>query len=72
MTSPPTIYKEVIICGSIVPDADPLGPNGDVRGFDAKTGKLVWRFHTIAQPASSGVTLGREMPPTVAATPGER
>ncbi|MDQ1468653.1 MAG: hypothetical protein QOJ99_133 [Bryobacterales bacterium] len=54
MTSPPAIFKNVIICGSIVPDADPLGPNGDVRGFDAKTGKLIWRFHTVAQAGEFG------------------
>jgi len=54
MTSPPAIYKDVVICGSIVPDAEPLGPNGDVRGFDARTGKLIWRFHTIAQPGEFG------------------
>ena len=54
MTSPPAIYKNVVICGSIVPDAEPRGPNGDVRGFDARTGKLIWRFHTIAQPGEFG------------------
>ncbi len=54
MTSPPAIYKDVVICGSIVPDADPQGPNGDVRAFDARTGKLVWRFHTVAQPGEFG------------------
>ena len=54
MTSPPAIYKNVVICGSIVPDTEPLGPNGDVRAFDAVTGKLVWRFHTVAQPVEFG------------------
>ncbi len=54
MTSPPAIYKNVVICGSIVPDAEPQGPNGDVRGFDARTGKLIWRFHTVAQPGEFG------------------
>ena len=37
MTSPPAIYKNVVICGSIVPDSEPQGPNGDVRAFDALT-----------------------------------
>jgi len=50
MTSPPAIYKNVVICGSIVPDTEPQGPNGDVRGFDAVTGQPFWSFHTIAQP----------------------
>jgi Glucose dehydrogenase len=38
MTSPPAVYKNVVICGSIVPDSEPQGPNGDVRAFDARTG----------------------------------
>ena len=54
MTSPPAIYKNVVICGSIVPDSEPQGPNGDVRAFDAVTGKLIWRFHTVAQPGEFG------------------
>jgi glucose dehydrogenase len=54
MTSPPAVYKNVVICGSIVPDTEPLGPNGDVRGFDAVTGKMLWRFHTVAQPGEFG------------------
>jgi glucose dehydrogenase len=54
MTSPPAIYKNVVICGSIVPDSEPQGPNGDVRGFDARSGKLIWRFHTVAQPGEFG------------------
>ncbi|MCU1260780.1 MAG: quinoprotein glucose dehydrogenase, partial [Bryobacterales bacterium] len=54
MTSPPAIYKNVVICGSIVPDTEPLGPNGDVRAFDAVTGKMLWRFHTVAQPGEFG------------------
>lgn len=54
MTSPPAVYKDAVICGSIVPDSEPEGPNGDVRAFDAKTGKLLWRFHTVAQPGEFG------------------
>lgn len=54
MTSPPAVYKDVVICGSIVPDTDPQGPNGDVRGFDVRSGKLIWRFHTVAQPGEFG------------------
>jgi quinoprotein glucose dehydrogenase len=54
MTSPPAIYKDVVICGSIVPDTESQGPNGDVRAFDARTGQLLWRFHTVAQPGEFG------------------
>jgi len=54
MTSPPAIYKNLVICGSLVPDAEPHGPPGDVRAFDARTGKLVWTFHTVARPGEFG------------------
>src|SRR5581483_7539026 len=30
------------------------GPSGDARAFDARTGKLVWRFHTVPQPGEPG------------------
>jgi quinoprotein glucose dehydrogenase len=54
MTSPPAIYKNLVICGSLVPDGEPRGPSGDVRAFDARTGKLVWRFHTVPRPGEFG------------------
>ena len=30
-------------------------PPGDVRGFDARTGKLLWAFHTVPQAGEFGV-----------------
>jgi quinoprotein glucose dehydrogenase len=54
MTSPPAIYKNLVICGSLAADGEPKGPAGDVRAFDAKTGKLVWRFHVIPRPGEFG------------------
>ncbi|MDX2181983.1 MAG: pyrroloquinoline quinone-dependent dehydrogenase [Bryobacteraceae bacterium] len=54
LTSPPAIYKNVVICGSIVPDGDPQGPSGDVRGLDAITGKELWRFHTVPREGEHG------------------
>ncbi len=47
MTSPPLVYKNLVICGSLVPDGEPRGPSGDVRAYDARSGKLVWTFHTV-------------------------
>ncbi len=55
MTSPPLIYKNLVICGSIVPDAEVKGPLGDVRAYDAATGKLVWTFHVIPKAGEFGV-----------------
>lgn len=55
MTSPPAIYRDLVICGSIASDRDPQGPAGDVRAFNIRTGEEVWRFHAIAQEGDPGV-----------------
>jgi glucose dehydrogenase len=54
MTSPPAIYKNVVICGSLTADGEPRGPSGDVRGFDALSGKLLWTFHTVPREGEFG------------------
>ncbi len=52
-TSPPLVYKDVLITGSIVAETLPASP-GDVRAYDARTGKLRWSFHTIPHPGEFG------------------
>ena len=54
MTSPPTIYKNLVIVGAQAPEGPSKGPSGDVRAFDVRTGKIVWRFHTVPQPGEPG------------------
>jgi len=54
LTSPPVIFQNLVIAGSIVADGEPRGPSGDVRAFDARTGKLVWRFHTVPRAGEFG------------------
>ena len=54
LTSPVSVYKNLIIAGALVSDGEPHGPSGDVRAFDARTGKLVWRFHVIPRPGEFG------------------
>ncbi len=54
MSSPPLVYKDLVIAGSIVSDSEPQGPSGDVRAFDVHSGKLVWRFHVIQRPGEGG------------------
>jgi quinoprotein glucose dehydrogenase len=55
-TSPPLIYGDLIILGNGV--ADRLiyrrDPPGDVRAFDARTGKRVWTFHTVPRSGEFG------------------
>jgi quinoprotein glucose dehydrogenase len=54
ITSPPAIYKNLVIVGAFVPEETSQGPSGDVRAFDARTGRQVWRFHTVPRPGEFG------------------
>jgi quinoprotein glucose dehydrogenase len=55
-TSPPVIYKDLVILGNGLGDrlAYKNEPPGDVRAFNARTGKQVWSFQTIPQPGEFG------------------
>ena len=55
-TSPPVVYKDLIILGNGVGDRLVYrnDPPGDIRAFHARTGKQVWAFHTIPQPGEFG------------------
>ncbi|MGE5326694.1 MAG: PQQ-binding-like beta-propeller repeat protein, partial [Deltaproteobacteria bacterium] len=52
-TTPGIIYKDLLIMGSIVPEDLPAAP-GDLRAYDALTGKMRWIFHTIPHPGERG------------------
>lgn len=54
MTSPPIVYKSLVITGSAVPESPSQGPAGDVRAWDVTTGKLVWTFHSTPRPGEVG------------------
>ncbi len=49
LTSPPTVYKNLVISGGTTQENPPLGPAGDVRAWDMQTGKLVWKFRSIPE-----------------------
>ena len=55
-TSPPLVWKNLVIVGTGV--ADRLvyrqDPPGDVRAFDARTGRRVWSFHTVPRAGEAG------------------
>ena len=55
-TSPPVVFKNIVIVGNGVADrlTYPKDPPGDVRGFDARTGRLLWTFHTVPQAGEPG------------------
>lgn len=50
ISSPPAIYKNLVITGCQLQEMPSKGPAGDVRAWDVHTGKLVWTFHTMPQP----------------------
>ena len=49
LSSPPIVYKNLVITGGTTQENPPRGPAGDVRAWDMHTGKLVWTFHSIPQ-----------------------
>ena len=55
LQSPPTVYKDIVITGSSNGEGRPtVGAYGDIRGWDARTGKLLWSFHTVPRPGEPG------------------
>jgi quinoprotein glucose dehydrogenase len=56
INSTPVVVKNVIIAGSNITDG-PLvkeQPRGDIFGFDARTGKKLWTFHSVPQAGEFG------------------
>ena len=54
-TSPAAILDGLVIIGSSVADnTRTLMPSGEVRAFDARTGKLQWTWHTLPSELESG------------------
>lgn len=47
LSSPPIMYKNLIITGGRTQEAPTRGPAGDVRAWDVHTGKLIWTFHSV-------------------------
>src|SRR5262245_53011163 len=59
--SAPIVVRDVVVVGSVVSDinsaARPVkmeAPPGDVRGYDVRTGRLLWTFRTIPRPGEVG------------------
>jgi quinoprotein glucose dehydrogenase len=62
--SQPTIVRDVIVVGGLPGDAADIisenqkahmeTPPGDIRGYDVRTGKRLWAFHTVPQPGEVG------------------
>lgn len=55
LDSPPAVIGDVVITGSSNGEGSPTaGAYGDIRGWDARTGKLLWTFHTVPRPGEPG------------------
>jgi glucose dehydrogenase len=53
LTTPGTVYKDMIIVGFRAPEVQPA-PHGDIRAYDVHTSQLRWTFHTIPYPGEVG------------------
>ncbi|MGD8323340.1 MAG: PQQ-binding-like beta-propeller repeat protein, partial [Gammaproteobacteria bacterium] len=57
-SSPPIVVNDVVIMGSahVSGRAQPVPQNipGDIRGFDARTGELLWSFHVVPEDGEFG------------------
>lgn len=53
LTSPPAVVGDTIIVGSAVADNNRVdAASGEVRGYDARTGRLKWRWDPVPQEES--------------------
>jgi glucose dehydrogenase len=55
LQSPPAVFGDVVITGCSNGEGSPsAGAYGDIRGWDARTGNLLWTFHTVPRPGEPG------------------
>ena len=54
LASPPSIYKNLVITGASTRAIPDRGPSADTSAWDVRTGKLVWRFHSIPHAGELG------------------
>jgi quinoprotein glucose dehydrogenase len=57
VTAPPVICRDVVVVGASINDGPTTkeAPRGDIQGFDVRTGKPLWIFHTVPQAGEFGV-----------------
>jgi quinoprotein glucose dehydrogenase len=55
LQSPPGVFGNIVITGSSNGEGSATrGAYGDIRGWDARTGNLLWTFHTVPRPGEPG------------------
>lgn len=56
LDSPPVVYRDIVITGGSNGEGSPsTGLYGDIRGWDARSGRLLWSFHTVPRAGEPGV-----------------
>ena len=53
-TSAPAVWKDTVVLGFSCGEGPGISAPGDVRAFDVRTGKPVWRFRTVPRPGEFG------------------
>jgi quinoprotein glucose dehydrogenase len=53
LTTPGIVYRDLLIVGGRVSESLPASP-GDIRAYDARSGKLRWSFHTLPRSGEFG------------------
>jgi quinoprotein glucose dehydrogenase len=54
VTSAPAVFENIVVIGASVGEGPGPSAPGDVRAFDVRTGKELWRFHTVPRPGEFG------------------
>jgi len=49
-STPPLVVNNVLVTGGRVQEQPTKGASGDIRGWDIRTGKLLWTFHSVPRP----------------------
>jgi quinoprotein glucose dehydrogenase len=53
-TSAPAIWKDTVIVGVSCGEGPGIAAPGDIRAFDVRSGKELWRFRTVPRPGEFG------------------
>ena len=53
-TTPGVIYRNLLVLGDRVSEGPGPSAPGHIRAYDARTGQIVWTFHTIPYPGEPG------------------
>lgn len=54
VTSAPAIFENIVLLGFTCGEGPEPSAPGDIRAFDVRTGKELWRFHTVPRTGEKG------------------